>query len=142
MNNESAANSDRELVERDLANDPEAQLLASTNPAMSDPDLAGSDADWQQEIDPNSDVGTTLEQQARSALAGGDVETDPYLAEVAGDEAVGGSTAIPEQNDVDELGEAAGISIPDGGILHTTEMLEHRDSDRWELDPDSAQENS
>ncbi len=140
MNNESAANADRELVARDLATDPEAQMLASTNPAMSDPDLAGADDDWQQEIDPNSELGTTLEQQARSTLAGGDLETDPYLAEVAGDEAVGGSTAIPGQNDVDELGAALGIELPDGGMLHTTEMLEHRDSDRWELDPDSAQE--
>jgi hypothetical protein len=45
---------------------------------------------------------------------------------------------MPEQNDVDELGEAAGIDLPDGGMLHTTQMLERRDLDRWELDPDSV----
>lgn len=132
--------SDRELVARDLAADPEAQFMIATNPVLLDPDAAGGNADWQQAIDPASDLGKTLEQEYPSAPTGGDMEIDPYLAEVAGDEAVGGSTATPGHNDVDELGAAAGIEIPDGGILHTTEMLEHRDTDRWELDPDSAQE--
>jgi Family of unknown function (DUF6335) len=94
---------------------------------------------WEEIIDPNSNLGRNLAGlEPSSAPTGGDRDIDPYLAEVDGDESVGGSTAMPEQNDIDELGEAAGIEIPDGGILHTTEMLEHRDTDRWELDPDSA----
>ena len=38
------------------------------------------------------------------------------------------------------LGAAAGIELPDGEILHTTDMLEERDENRWELDPSSAED--
>jgi|APDOM4702015248_1054824.scaffolds.fasta_scaffold721111_1 hypothetical protein len=79
-------------------------------------------------------------ESAAMAPTGGDLDIDPYLAEVSGEAAVGGTTAMPNRNDVDDLGIAVGIEIPDGGILHTTEMLEQRDADRWELDPESAQE--
>ncbi len=68
----------------------------------------------------------------------GDAEDDAYRAEVNGDEAVGGSTAVPSQNDTEELAEAVGIVVDDDTPLDTEEMLEERDRDRWELDPESA----
>ena len=55
-----------------------------------------------------------------------------------GDEAVGGSTAVPSQNDTEELAEAVGIAVDDNIPLETDEMLQKRDRDRWELDPASA----
>jgi Family of unknown function (DUF6335) len=67
-----------------------------------------------------------------------DTEDEAYRAEVNGDEAVGGSTAVPSQNDTEELAEAAGIVVDDDTPLDTGEMLEERDRDRWELDPASA----
>jgi Family of unknown function (DUF6335) len=67
-----------------------------------------------------------------------DVEDDAYRAEVNGDEAVGGSTAVPSQNDTEELAEAVGIVVDDDTPLDTEEMLDDRDRDRWELDPASA----
>ncbi len=67
-----------------------------------------------------------------------DAEDDAYRAEVNGDEAVGGSTAVPSQNDTEELAEAVGIVIDDDTPLDTEEMLEERDLNRWELDPFSA----
>ena len=67
-----------------------------------------------------------------------DAEDDAYRAEVNGDEAVGGSTAVPSQNDTEQLAEAAGIVVDDDTPLDTEEMLEDRDRDRWELDPASA----
>jgi Family of unknown function (DUF6335) len=70
--------------------------------------------------------------------AADDAEDDAYRAEVNGDEAVGGSTAVPSQNDTEELAEAAGIVVDDDKPLDTEEMLEERDRDRWELDPSSA----
>ena len=73
-------------------------------------------------------------------LTGGDVDTDWEQASASGEEAVGGSAPTPEQNIVDDLGVAAGVEIPDEGILHATEMLEHRDEIRWELDPSSAED--
>jgi Family of unknown function (DUF6335) len=66
-----------------------------------------------------------------------DAENDAYRAEVNGDEAVGGSTAVPSQNDTEELAEAVGIEIDDDTPLDTEEMLLKRDRDRWELDPAS-----
>jgi hypothetical protein len=69
-----------------------------------------------------------------------DAEDDAYRAEVNGDEAVGGSTAVASQNDTEELAAAVGIEIDDDIPLHTEEMLEERDLDRWELDPASAAE--
>jgi len=53
---------------------------------------------------------------------------------------VGGSAPTPDLDMVDELGAAAGIEMADGAILHTTDMLEHRDESRWELDPSSAED--
>jgi hypothetical protein len=67
-----------------------------------------------------------------------DAEDEAYRAEVNGDEAVGGSTAVPSQNDTEELAEAVGVAIDDDTPLDTEEMLEERDRDRWELDPSSA----
>lgn len=74
-----------------------------------------------------------------------DAENDAYRAEVNGDEAVGGSTAVPSQNDTEELAEAVGIVVDDDTPLDTEEMLLKRDCpsdrlrqrDRWELDPES-----
>lgn len=57
-----------------------------------------------------------------------------------GEELVGGSAPNPDLNMVDELGVAAGVEMADGAILETTQMLEHRDDNRWELDPSSAQD--
>ena len=71
------------------------------------------------------------------ADAADDAEDDAYRAEVNGDEAVGGSTAVPSQNDTEELAEAVGIVVDDTP-LDTEEMLEERDLNRWELDPASA----
>ena len=73
-----------------------------------------------------------------SADAADDAEDEAYRAEVNGDEAVGGSTAVPSQNDTEELAEAVGIVVDDDTPLDTEEMLAERDLDRWELDPASA----
>jgi Family of unknown function (DUF6335) len=67
-----------------------------------------------------------------------DAADDAYRAEVNGDEAVGGSTAVPDRNDTEKLAEATGIVVDDDTPLDTEEMLAERDLDRWELDPASA----
>jgi hypothetical protein len=71
-------------------------------------------------------------------LTGGDLDADVYQAEVDGDEAVGGTTAVPGQNDTEDLAQAAGVSVDDRSPLHIKDTLDDRDRDRWELDPDSA----
>ncbi|WP_201322606.1 DUF6335 family protein [Pseudanabaena sp. lw0831] len=71
-----------------------------------------------------------------------DAENDAYRAEVNGDEAVGGSTAVPSQNDTEELAEAVGIVVNDNTPIDTEEMLLKRDRNRWELDSASAGRNN
>ena len=71
-------------------------------------------------------------------LSGGDEDADWAAAESAGDETVGGSTATPEQNDVDLLGRAVGVTYQDDEELHFGEKEHDRDVHRWELDPASS----
>jgi hypothetical protein len=65
-------------------------------------------------------------------------DDDAYRDEVNGDEAVGGTTAMPSQNDTEELAAAAGITLDDDTPIEIEETIEQRDRDRWELDPDSV----
>ena len=72
-------------------------------------------------------------------VSGGDIEADWAGAEV-GDETVGGSAPTPDQDVVEELGEAIGLTYEDNEPLHTTEKVEERDRKRWELDPASSED--
>jgi Family of unknown function (DUF6335) len=65
-------------------------------------------------------------------------DDDAYRDEVNGDEAVGGTTAMPSQNDTEELAAAAGITFDDDTPIAIEETIEQRDRNRWELDPDSV----
>ena len=71
------------------------------------------------------------------ALSGGDLDADWARADV-GDETVGGSAPTPDQDVVDELGEAVGLTYEDNEPLHSAEKVEERDRRRWELDPASS----
>src|SRR6185295_18312872 len=70
-------------------------------------------------------------------LSGGDLDADWARADI-GDETVGGSSPTPDQDIVDELGEAVGITYEDNEPLRTAEKVEDRDRKRWELDPASS----
>jgi hypothetical protein len=73
------------------------------------------------------------------ALAGGDV--DAASDQPGGsDESVGGSTPTPDQDVVDELGRAAGVTYAADEPLRPEEKEAERDDDRWELDPASAED--
>jgi hypothetical protein len=92
-----------------------------------------------------TDVGVPLDLEHEQLLAnlaptGGDVDSDEYLARVAGEEAVGGTTPTPDQNVVEDLAIAAGIEISDLKTLHTNDLLEQRDAHRWELLVESAED--
>jgi hypothetical protein len=65
------------------------------------------------------------------ALAGGDVDADWQRAQTVGEEAVGGSVETPDQNVVDEIGEALGVPQgPGEEVRSSSEILEKRDVDR------------
>jgi len=71
-------------------------------------------------------------------LSGGDIDAAWDMAESQGDETVTGSMPTPEQNDVQEMGAAMGVSYQDNEELKVGEKERERDKHRWELDPASS----
>jgi hypothetical protein len=64
-------------------------------------------------------------------LTGGDVDADWSRAHLSGEEAVGGHVATPDQDVVDDLGDALGVSRESAEEFRSsTEILEKRDAHR------------
>lgn len=78
--------------------------------------------------------------QASAVLTGGDIDANFEQANAVGDEAVGGTVATPDQDIVEEIAAAVGLEMRDRSSLRTTEFLEKRDDQRWELDPTSSED--
>jgi hypothetical protein len=72
------------------------------------------------------------------AITGGDVDADWENAYFSGDEAPGGDNLTPDQENVEEIGEALGLSYDDNEELKGSDKVIERDKHRWELDPASA----
>lgn len=72
----------------------------------------------------------------RSTTAG-DPDAMAYQAKVVGEEAIGGTTPTPDQNNVDQIGTAAGLDPEPEQPLAVTDEIDRRDDQRFELDPDS-----
>lgn len=83
-----------------------------------------------------------LEQYTNTSpvLSGGDVDAAWEDADDVGEEAAGGPNPTPDQDVVEEIGEAFGVTFEDNEPLSVVEKLEKRDEDRWELNPASADE--
>ncbi len=73
-------------------------------------------------------------------LSGGDVDAAWDQAEVAGEETVGGTAPTPDQNVVDDLGEAMGTDMRDRQDFYGSDQLNVRDENRWQLDPKSSED--
>jgi Family of unknown function (DUF6335) len=71
-------------------------------------------------------------------LSGGDIDAAWDRADV-GEETVGGSSPTPDQDVVDQLGEAVGLTYEDNEPLDTERKISKRDDRRWELDPASSE---
>jgi hypothetical protein len=74
------------------------------------------------------------------AITAGDVDADWQQAYSSGDEAPGGDNPTPDQDVVDEIGEALGVNYEDGEELKGAAKIEDRDKHRWELDPASKED--
>ena len=72
------------------------------------------------------------------SLSAGDIDAACETSVVAGEESVGGSVPTPDQDNVDELGEGAGITYQDNEPLNSDKKILERDRRRWELNPASA----
>ena len=66
-------------------------------------------------------------------LTGGDVDADWQRAHMDGEEAPGGTVATPDQDRVDDIGNALGVPrSPDEEVRASSEILDERDRRRWE----------
>jgi hypothetical protein len=81
-----------------------------------------------------------LDSVDAASLTGSDISAYDEQADVVGDKAVGGTAMTPDMDVVDELGKAVGLEMNDSNALHTTDILERRDEQRWELEPSSAED--
>jgi hypothetical protein len=75
---------------------------------------------------------------ASPRLSGGDVDAAWEDADV-GEESVGGENPTPDQDIVEELGRAVGLTYQDNEPLHPGDKIKSRDESRWELDPASSE---
>jgi len=78
-----------------------------------------------------------IDRKRGTVLTGGDVDAAWDEVDV-GEETVGGSTPTPDQDVVDDLGRAAGVTYSDTEPLRPEEKEMQRDENRWELDPASS----
>ncbi len=73
-------------------------------------------------------------------MTGGDVDADWEDAYSVGDEAPGGDNPTPDQDRVDDIGKALGVTYEDNEELKAADKIADRDKHRWELDPASSED--
>jgi hypothetical protein len=73
-------------------------------------------------------------------MTGGDVDADWEDAYAVGDEAPGGDNPTPDQDRVDDIGKALGVTYDDNEELKASDKIADRDKHRWELDPASSED--
>ncbi|MGB3691980.1 MAG: DUF6335 family protein [Spirulinaceae cyanobacterium] len=95
--------------------------------------------------DRNTGIGEVLEEIEENptigkSTTGGDLDTNQYQASVVGEEAIGGTTPTPAQNNIDEMAVSAGVEMSDVEAVQMKSKLEQRDEERWELNRNSAEQ--
>jgi uncharacterized protein DUF6335 len=73
-------------------------------------------------------------------ISAGDVDASWQTANASGEEALGGTVPTPDQDIVDNLGKAAGLTYDDDEPLNSDKKVLDRDRNRWELNPASVDE--
>lgn len=75
---------------------------------------------------------------ADPAVTGGDLDAQWEGAQFSGDESAVSSMSTPDNNVIDEIGQAMGVTYQDNEELKVGEKERSRDKTRWELDPASS----
>ncbi|MSO49675.1 MAG: hypothetical protein EXQ49_07200 [Acidobacteria bacterium] len=78
--------------------------------------------------------------EASPELTAGDVDAKWQDAYALGDEAPGGDNMTRDQDRVDDIGKALGVEYADDEELMGGEEIAERDEHRWELDPESKED--
>jgi len=126
-----AANADADAVAEQIAHYTEDADIAADFAARQDLALGG-----REELLEDLDEHHSLSPE----ITAGDVDASWQTANVAGEETLGGSAPTPDQDIVDNLGAAAGLSYRDDEPLDSDRKILDRDRKRWELNPASAEE--
>ncbi len=79
-----------------------------------------------------------LHTEATPDLTAGDIDARWEDAYAVGDEAPGGDNPTPDQDRVEDIGRALGLTYEDNEELEGGEKIVERDRHRWELDPASS----
>jgi hypothetical protein len=74
------------------------------------------------------------------SLTAGDIDARWEDAYAVGDEAPGGDNPTPDQDRVEDIGKALGVTYDDAEELKGSEKIIERDRHRWELDPASSED--
>ena len=80
------------------------------------------------------------EHHGMEGVTGGDPDVDIEDAYFTGEEAPGGDNPTPDQDIVEDIGKALGVTYNDNEELKGADKLVERDKHRWELDPASAED--
>jgi hypothetical protein len=80
------------------------------------------------------------EHRGMDGVSGGDPDVDIDDAYFTGEEAPGGDNPTPDQDIVDDIGKALGVTYNDNEELKGADKLVERDKHRWELDPASSED--
>jgi hypothetical protein len=81
-----------------------------------------------------------LEEAAVTGRARGAHPDAAWKEEGGSEEVVGGANPTPDQDVVEEIGRAMGLTYEDNEPLGLDEKLHERDVHRWELDPASSED--
>lgn len=126
-----AANADADAVSEQSAHYTEDEDIKDDFAARQDLALGGRD-ELLKELDEHHSLSPDI--------TAGDVDASWQTANVAGEETLGGSAPTPDQDIVDNLGAAAGLTYKDNEPLDYARKVLERDRNRWELNPASAQD--
>ena len=128
--NENGKNGNHEEIDADQA----IRNCEESEPAALVPDEDQADVEWYEQAKQET------RQPPEAVLTGGDIDADWRQANFSGDEAVGGSNPTPDQDIVEDIGKAVGVTYEDAEPLRPEEKIAQRDEQRWELNPVSSQD--
>ncbi|MBE9111840.1 hypothetical protein IQ273_20745 [Nodosilinea sp. LEGE 07298] len=131
----------------DSANVSSSQAIDKTPPTADQPVTNLSPAQAAEEAartgreDNSAMIGAEVPDNNRMASGSPTTANDPDVmagqAKVVGEEAIGGTTPTPDQNNIDEIAAAAGIDTQAEEPVAVKDEMDRRDDQRFELDPDS-----
>ncbi len=105
------------------------------------PDQAAAEAARTGREDQSQQIGADRSLNQRMAAGKpttmGDPDAMTEQAKVVGEEAVGGTTPTPDQDNVDDIAASAGINTKAEHPVKVRHEMERRDEHRFELDPES-----